>query len=201
MAELRYGVLGGSFDPPHYGHLVLAETARVQLALDRVLFVPAGQPPHKPPLALSPPEDRVALVTAAIAGNAAFELARVDLDRPGPHYTVDMLARLRAQHSDVATWYFLMGEDSLHEFAQWHTPDAILAQVILAVMPRDEGPGDLDEVYVRFPVLRTRLVWLDAPRIQISATALRRRAREGLPLRYLTPPDVVAYIAQHRLYL
>ncbi len=197
----RLGVFGGSFDPPHYGHLALAETARVQLSLDGVLFVPAGQPPHKRGHPMSAPEHRAALVEAAIADNPAFALSRVDLDRPGPHFTVDMLRLLRDQFPDVGAWFFLMGEDSLRDLPQWYQADAILRQVTLAVMPRLGARADVAALTAALPRLSERLVWLDVPPVHFAATDLRRRVRAGLPLRYLVPPDVEAYIERHQLYL
>ncbi|MGB9775659.1 MAG: nicotinate-nucleotide adenylyltransferase [Anaerolineae bacterium] len=196
---LRLGVLGGTFDPPHYGHLALAETARVQLGLARVLFVPAGDPPHKPGYPLSPAVHRAAMVKAAIADNPAFVLSRVDLDRPGPHYTVDMLALLRGMWGG-AEFYFLMGSDSLAEFLTWHDPAGIIRQATLAVMERPGGIPDMAALEREIPGIGERLVWLDAPRLDLSATDLRRRVREGLPIRYLVPPAVEVYIREHHLY-
>lgn len=199
-AGRRYGILGGTFDPPHYGHLALAETARVQLRLERVLFVPAGRPPHKEREVLTPSEDRAALVRAAIADNPTFALSRVDLDRPGPHYTAETLDLLRGAHPDVGRWYFLMGEDSLHDLPLWHDPEQILARAWLGVMPRSGKRADVARLSEALPQLAARLVWLDVPPVNFSATDLRRRQREGLPLRYLVPPGVVAEIAARRLY-
>ncbi len=196
----RIGVFGGSFDPPHYGHLALAETARVQLRLDRVLFVPAGQPPHKRDQALSAPEARAELVQAAIGDNSDFALSRVDLDRPGPHYTVDMLAQLCPQFPDAAAWFLLIGEDSLYDLPTWFHPEAILQRVTLAVMPRRGKIADVEALAARLPALKERLTWLDAPPLDVSATELRRRVQAGLPLRYLVPPAVEDYIRRHRLY-
>ena len=200
MNTSRFGILGGSFDPPHYGHLALAETARVQLGLSRVLFVPAGTPPHKRNRPMSSAEDRAAMTAAAIADNPAFELSRVDLERPGPHYTVEMLALLRAQYPHVDTWFFLLGEDALHDLPVWRDPQGILEQASLAVMPRAGQRVDPAELIAALPLLADRLVWLDVPPVQYSATDLRRRVREGLPLRYLVPPPVGAYIHEHGLY-
>lgn len=193
------GVLGGTFDPPHYGHLVLAETARVLLRLDRVLFVPAGQPPHKPNQPIASSRRRVAMVEAALADNPAFALSRVDLERPGPHYTVDMLALLAQRHPG-AELYFLMGGDSLAEFLAWRDPAGIVRWARLAVMQRSGWEADLAVLQHAIPGLRERLAWLDVPRLDISSTDLRRRVRAGLPLRYLVPPQVEAYIREHRLY-
>ena len=198
--SLRFGVLGGSFDPPHYGHLALAETARVQLQLARVLFVPAGEPPHKTDVDLSPIAKRVALVQAAIADNGAFALSRVDVDRAGPHYTVDMLRLLRAEFPQVTDWFLLLGEDSLHDFLSWRAPEEILELAELAVMRRPEKPAPLETLQERLPTLERRLTWLDVPPLHLSATELRRRVREGLPLRYLVPLPVEVLIRKHQLY-
>lgn len=200
MIPLACGILGGSFDPPHYGHLALAETARAQLGLARVLFVPAGAPPHKRDVALSSVEERVAMVRLAVADNAAFEVSCIDAARPGPDYTADTLALVAGQHPEVARWYFLMGEDSLRDFLSWRDPAAILERATLAVMPRGEPPADVDALVARLPQLAERLVWLDVPPIDYAATDLRRRARRGLPLRYLVPPAVAAYIRERALY-
>ena len=197
---VRFGVLGGSFDPPHYGHLALAETARVQLQLARVLFVPAGEPPHKTDVKLSPIAKRVALVQAAIADNGSFALSRVDVDRAGPHYTVDMLRLLRTEFPQVTDWFLLLGEDSLHDFLSWRAPEEILDLAELAVMRRPEKPAPLETLQERLPTLERRLTWLDVPPLHLSATELRRRVREGLPLRYLIPLPVEVLIRKHQLY-
>ncbi len=197
---IAYGILGGTFDPPHYGHLALAETARVQLRLERVLFVPAGRPPHKQARDISAAELRYELVHAAIADNSAFALSRVDLDRPGPHYTVEMIRLLRAQFPRVNHWYFLMGEDSFQHLPTWHDADGILRQVSVAVMPRAGVRADLPRLYLRFPTLRDKLVWLDVPPVHFSASDLRRRVKVGLPLRYLVPPAVEELIRLRQLY-
>ena len=196
---LRLGVLGGTFDPPHYGHLALAENGRVQLRLDRVLFVPARQPPHKPSRPITPAHHRVAMVEAAIADNPAFLLSRVDLDRTGPHYTVETLALLQQEYPG-AELYFLMGGDSLAEFLTWRDPAGIVRQARLGVMRRPGYEPDLAALERMVPGIRERLVWLDVPRLDISASDLRRRVREGLPLRYLVPPTVEAYIRRQHLY-
>jgi len=196
---LRLGVIGGTFDPPHYGHLALAENGRVQLGLDRVLFVLAGQPPHKSGRPIAPAHHRVAMVEAAIADNSAFVLSRIDLDRPGPHYTVGMLALLRREYPEAAL-FFLVGEDSLAQFLTWRDPAGIVRQARLAVMQRSGYEPDLEMLEQAVQGIRERMVWLDAPYLDIAASDLRRRVREGLPLRYLVPPPVEAYILRHRLY-
>jgi len=198
LAE-RLGVIGGTFDPPHYGHLVLAENARVQLDLDTVLFAPAGEPPHKPDEPISPVRHRAAMVEAVVADNAAFALSPVDLDRPGPHFTVDMLAILREAYPEAAL-YFVMGGDSLAQFLSWRDPAGIVEQAHLAVMRRPGWEADVAELEGRLPDVRERLTWLDAPYLELSGTDLRRRVREGLPIRYLVPPSVREYVVEHALY-
>jgi nicotinate-nucleotide adenylyltransferase len=195
----RLGVIGGTFDPPHYGHLVLAENARAQLALDAVLFVPAGQPPHKPASPVTPPHHRMAMVKAAIASNPTFTLSRVDIDRPGPHYTVDMLRILTSVYPGAAL-FFLIGGDSLAEFASWRNPSGIVKQAQLVVMERPGWEADLASLAEAITGIRDRLTSLDAPYLKISGRDLRRRVRAGLPIRYLVPPAVERYIARHDLY-
>jgi nicotinate-nucleotide adenylyltransferase len=192
-------VIGGTFDPPHYAHLVLAENGLAQLALDRVLFVPAGQPPHKPERPITPAHHRLAMLEAALADNGGFCLSRIDVDRPGPHYTVDMLRIVKETYPE-ATCFFLMGGDSLAEFGTWRDPSGILEQAQLAVMKRPGWEADLASLSERLPDIGRRLVWLDAPHLEISGTDLRRRAAEGLPIRYLVPPPVEGYVREHALY-
>lgn len=198
--RLRYGVFGGSFDPPHFGHLALAETARVQLNLSRVLFVPAGEPPHKVPTDLSPIATRIALVQAAIADNGGFALSRVDADRPGPHYTVDMLRLLGRDFPEVTSWFLLLGEDSLRDLLTWRAPEEILERAELVVLRRPDRPAKMETLRQRLPILERRLTWLDVPPLHISATELRRRVRVGLPVRYLVPSAVNTLIHEMGLY-
>jgi len=194
------GILGGTFDPPHYGHLALAENARVQLKLDRVLFAPAGQQPLKSGQTPAHTDHRVAMVRTVTADSDAFALSCVDLDRPGPHYTVDTVSLLRDEYQE-ATFYFLLGGDSLAQLLSWRDPAGILEQVRLAVMRRPGYEPDVDELTRALPRLPERLSWLDVPSLDISSTDLRRRVRESLPLRYLTPPQIEVYIQKHRLYV
>lgn len=195
----QVGILGGTFDPPHVAHLVLAETARVQLTLDEVLFVPVGQPPHKVERPITEACHRVGLVEAAIGDHPAFSLSRVDLDRIGPHYTVDMLELLRGMYPGAGL-HLLLGGDSLAEFHTWWDPAGIAARARLAVMVRPGWQVDLTDLEQTVPGIRSRISQLDVPVLGISSTDLRRRVREGLPIRYLVPSPVAAYIRDHRLY-
>ncbi len=194
----RIGILGGTFDPPHYGHLILAELAVGSLNLDRVLFVPAADPPHKGALRSSA-EHRAALVERAIAGNPRFALSRVDLDRPGPHYSVEMVRLLQAEHP-AATFIFLIGGDSLRDLPTWSRPGELIRLARLGVMRRPGSAPDLAQLEREIPGIRARVDWIDAPQIEISASALAQRVRAGLSIRYQTPDAVRAYIDAHRLY-
>jgi len=199
VESLRLGVLGGTFDPPHVAHLVLADTARVQLALDRVLFVPVGRPPHKRVRPITEARHRVALVEAAIRDHPAFSLSRADLDRTGPHYTVDML-ELLGQEYPGASLHLLLGGDSLAEFRGWWDPAGIVARARLAVMARPGWRIDVSALERTMPGIRSRILQLDVPALGISSTDLRRRVRAGLPIRYLVPGPVAAYVHEQRLY-
>lgn len=195
----RLGLLGGTFDPPHYGHLVLAEQARIQLGLDRVLFLPAAQPPHKPAAEVTPIEHRLNMLARAIAGNPFFEISRADIDRPGPHYTADLLMMLREQHPE-ATFFFLMGADSLVDLPRWRDPHRLIRMTWLAVMPRPGYVVHMPLLEQALPGIGERIVWLDAPFLDIASHDLRRRVRSGGSIRYLVPPEVEAYIYAHGLY-
>lgn len=197
---MRIGIYGGTFDPPHLGHLILAETAADTLALDRVLFVPAADPPHKAASTIrTPARHRYEMVTAAIRGNPRFALSRIDMDRPGPHYSVDMVRLLRDQQPDAA-FYFLIGGDSLRDLPTWSRPNELIALATLAVMRRPGSAPDLNILERDIPGLRRRVVWLDAPLIEISATQVAYQIAAGRSVRYRVPDSVRAYIAAHDLY-
>jgi nicotinate-nucleotide adenylyltransferase len=196
---MRLGVLGGTFDPPHYGHLILAEQARDQLRLDSVWWVPAADQPLKRSIVVASVEHRLKMVSQAIAHNPFFALSRLDVDRPGPHYTVDMLALLRGQQPDAAL-FLLLGADSLRDLQVWRDPARLTeyAYLVAAHRPGVEfAPADLDQVV---PDWREKLILLDAPSIDISAREIRRRVGEGRSIRYLLPEAVAHIIRQHQLY-
>jgi len=197
---VRVGVLGGTFDPVHWGHLLLAEQARDQLSLDRVLFVPAGLPWRKLQRPLSPVGQRVEMVRLALEGTP-FELSLLEAERPGPSYTADTLEQLRAM-LPAAELYFVMGHDALLDLPEWHRPQDILRLATLAVALRPDRSGEegLAQVARRLPGVRERVVWLAMPLVGISGSDIRQRVREGRSIRYLVPPAVEDYIHRHRLY-
>lgn len=197
---MRIGILGGTFDPIHYGHLILAEEAWASLDLERVLFVPARQPPHKLGQPSSPAADRLEMVRLSIAGNPHFEISEVDLKRPGPSYTVDTLAALQQALGPQAELYFLMGLDSLANLLTWHDPAGIVARAHLAVARRPGYEVDMQGLESALPGITARTHFLEIPDIGISSHDLRRRVREGRPIRYQVPEEVEAYIRARGLY-
>lgn len=198
---MKLGILGGTFDPIHYGHLVVAEECRARLGLDVVLFIPAGQPPHKRGRIVSPAEHRVEMVRLAIASNPGFELSRIEVDRVGPSYTVDTLARLREEYGPSTRLYFVVGMDALAEILTWHQPARLLSlcQVVAVTRP---GFADFDLAALEsaIPDARRRICVLAAPELRISSSDLRRRVARGLPIKYQVPEPVEEYVYRHGLY-
>lgn len=197
---MRVGVFGGTFDPIHIGHLVSAEEARVELKLERVVFVPAGLPPHKLDHVMSPVGHRLAMVELAIASNPHFAVSRVDIDRFGPCYTVDTIELLRDEWGPGVEIYFIMGSDSLLDILTWHNPRRLIRLCRFAVVSRPGYQVDLDELDTLLPGLASRVQILDAPELAISSTDIQRRVREGLSIKYQVPEAVEDYIYQHGLY-
>jgi nicotinate-nucleotide adenylyltransferase len=196
----RLGVFGGSFDPVHHGHLIAAEEARHVLGLERVLFVPAAAPPHKAGDSMAHQRHRVAMLELAIAANPGFALHRVDLDRPGPHFTVDMLGLLAAEAGPEAELYFILGADSLQELPSWRDPAGILARARLALVDRPGYEPDLAALAAALPALASRLVHVPIPLLGLAASDIERRVRAGRPIRYQVPEAVAAYIRANGLY-
>lgn len=197
---MRIGILGGTFDPVHYGHLVAGEEALRALDLERVLFVPAARPPHKG--GVSPARHRLAMLRLAIADNPGFELSTVDLDRPGFSYTVDTITLLQRQLGNDAELHFILGEDALADLPTWHDPERLLAMCQLVAVNR---PGyhsfSLRLLERQLPGVERRVRSVRIPELHIWSTELRARVASGLSIRYLVPDPVLAYIRQHRLYL
>jgi len=202
MAEQKIGILGGTFDPVHYGHLVAAEDLRQKLGLEEVLFVPAGQPWLKEGMDISRAEHRLEMVLLATASNPHFNVSTVELERPGPTYSVDTIIELKASLSARAELYFMVGYDALAELPRWKEPARLLelCQVVGFGRPGHEEI-DLHELDAAVPGASERIMVVDVPQIDISATDIRRRVARGLSIRYLVPEEVERYIAQNGLYL
>lgn len=197
---MRLGILGGTFDPIHNGHLVIAEECRHRLQLDRVLFVPASQPPHKRGRAISPAVHRLAMVEQGIAGNPAFSVSHVELERTGPSYSVDTLALFRREAGDGADLFFIVGLDALPDLLTWHQPRRILELATLAAVTRPGFAFDLSHIVRQIPNAAERIVYVPAPAMDVSSTGLRQRVAAGLPIRYQVPDGVERYIREQGLY-
>ncbi|GAC1364510.1 MAG: nicotinate-nucleotide adenylyltransferase [Actinomycetota bacterium] len=190
----RVGIMGGTFDPVHIGHLVCAEEARCQFRLDEVIFVPAGQPWQK--RQVTDPEDRYLLTVLATADNPCFSVSRLEIDRHGPTYTLETLRTLSDFHHDQADLFFITGADAVLEILTWKDPEALLetASFIAATRPGyDLGRLDLGRFDGRVSVM-------EIPALAISSTDIRHRIRNGHPIQYLVHPPVADYIAQRGLY-
>ena len=199
MARL-IGVLGGTFDPPHIGHLTLAEFGRRNLDLHRVLWVVTAVPPHKPVEPITPIEYRTAMVQAAIVDIPYFEFSRVDIDRPGPHFAVDTLRWLVKRHQGDNLIY-LMGADSLNDLSRWHDPEGFLESCTkLGVMERPGVVVDMHALEVDLPGISKKVHLFDAPLVECSASDIRRRVSEGEPFRHLVPTEVAEIIVNKGLY-
>lgn len=193
---MNLGIFGGTFDPIHHGHLLVAETAREELCLDRVWFLLTPLPPHKQRLELTPWQHRLAMLQIALDSHPAFEISTLELQRPGPSYTIDTLRALK-QCSELAhaQFYLIIGRDSLTNFHTWREPEAILQLARLVVYPRVEKPGQLE------PILPADYHHLHAPVFDISSSEIRRRVKENRSIRFLVPEGIRNYIETHRLYV
>ena len=197
---MKLGVLGGTFDPIHLGHLAAAEAARSALALDRVLFVPAGDPWLKAGATISAGEHRLAMVRAAIEGVDAYEASTVEVDRPGPTYTEVTLAQLQETYGPATELHFIVGADTVNDLARWHAPAEVLARCTLVVMGRPaQGELDLQSLDRIANGSAERAVAVDLD-MEVSATEIRRRAAAGESLAGLVPDAVERYIREHQLY-
>jgi nicotinate-nucleotide adenylyltransferase len=196
----RVGLLGGSFDPIHLGHLHIARQARQRLDLDRVVFVPAGRPPHKPAQALTGSEHRYEMVCLALDGEPQFSVSRIDLDRPGPCYSVDTVRLLQERWGPETRIYFLIGADSLADLPRWYRPRQLLELCQVVAVGRPGYRVDLAALERRLAGAPPVILLDDVPQVDVSATHIRRLVAEGRSIKGLVPPAVAAYITAHGLY-
>ncbi len=204
MTGSRIGVLGGTFDPIHLGHLIVAENIREKLGLKEVLFIPAGQPwlklrEEKP---ISAAEHRLAMVRLAVASNRYFKVSTMEIDRPGLSYSIDTVLELKSKLGAGAEIYFIVGPDALAEFPKWKEPARLLeiCQVVGMGRPAHKRV-DLRNLESSVPGASKRIMSVDVPQIDISSTDIRKRVAQGLSIRYLVPEAVEKYIQKHRLYM
>ena len=202
VVKVKVGILGGTFDPIHRGHLAIAESARIKMGLDVVYFVPAARTPLKDSGAILAAEHRVKMVRLAIADYTCFKLSTIEIDRPGPSFTVDTIAELRDRLGDENELYFIIGWDSLIQFSKWREPARIIQMCRLVAVPRlGYSLPDKKSLEAATPGISKRLTILDEPKIDISATEIRRMAKRGESISNLVPEPVEEYIKQHKLYV
>ena len=199
---MNIGVLGGTFDPIHNAHIVVAEEARAALNLAEILFVPAGQPQLKENTPISAAAHRVEMVRLALADKPYFRLSTMEIERGGPSYTVDTIAELQAGFGAGNELFLILGWDSLAELPKWREPSRLIAMCRLVVAPR---PGysrpELNALETVIPGISQRVTIMDKPEIDISASDIRNRVAQGLSIRHLVPEPVNRYIKQHELYI
>jgi nicotinate-nucleotide adenylyltransferase len=199
---MKIGVLGGTFDPIHLAHLAVAGAVKAELDLAEVVFMPAGQPWLKANNYISAAEHRVQMVRLAIAGKSYFRLSTMEIDRPGPSYTVDTMAELRGQIGTEDELYFILGWDNLAELPRWREPARLIQLCYLVAVPRPGYPiPELTKLGKDIPGLSKRVIVMDKPQLDISATEIRERLSRGKPINDLVPKVVAEYIRRHGLYL
>lgn len=198
---MNIGVLGGTFDPIHMGHLLVAEEAKARLNLAEVLFVPAGLPWLRGNSPVAAAEDRVHMVRLAIDDKPYFRLSMIEIERSGPSYAVDTIAELKGQLGAENELYFILGWDSLVELPQWQDPSWLIKLCRLVAVPRvGRSAPDLKSMEAAIPGLEDRVILLDKPRVDISASGIRDQVARGLPIDHLVPEPVERYIREQGLY-
>ena len=199
---MKIGILGGTFDPIHIGHLIVTEEVRAQLGLAEILFVPAGRPWLKMGAPVSAAEHRVQMVRLAISDKPYFKLSTIEVERAGPTYTVDTIAELRAQSGSKDEFFFILGWDNLSQLPRWHEPVRLIKMCHLVAVPRVGYPlPNLDSLEAVIPGLTQATILLDKPHIDINASEIRNRVAQDLSISRLAPEPVERYIKEHRLYL
>ena len=198
---MKIGLLGGTFDPIHMGHLIIAEEVRLKLALDEVLFIPAGQPWLKSERRVAPGEHRLEMLKLAIGPNPHFKVSTIELERPSPSYSVDTVSALQDELGAEVELYFIIGFDALAELPIWKEPSRLLGLCQIVAVGRP-GYAELDwrSLEQSIPGISSRVVVVDVPQIDISSTQIRERVAEGLSISHLVPEAVERYILKHRLY-
>ena len=198
---MRVGILGGTFDPIHLGHLLIAENARTGLDLEEVVFIPTGQPWIRPDVAVSPSNHRMNMVRIAIASNPFFRASSLEIDRPGSTYTVDTLEKLHREAGEGDSFFFILGVDALEEFPRWKEPGKVLELCTLVPAKRPGwGDPDMGPMNSVDSSAAQKVLMLEAPAIDISGTEIRRRVARGLSVRYQVPGEVERYMHHYGLY-
>ena len=197
---MRTGIFGGTFDPPHLSHLILAEEAMHQMDLERLLFVLTPDPPHKQDQLITSSAERLLMLEAAIGDNSKFEISRVEINRPGPHYSVDTV-RLLQKEFPTAQLIYLMGGDTLGFLPGWSRPEEFIkACYQIGVMRRPDDKVDLAAIELELPGVSEKVQFIEAPLLEIASHQIRRRVAEGRPYRYYVSPAVVEVIKDRGIY-
>jgi len=198
----KIGLMGGTFDPIHHGHLLMAEAVREQYGLDKVLFIPSSQPPHKQGRKVAPAHARLLMTEMAVLGNRYFEVSQIELHRQGPSYSVDTLRELHSLHGGEAEFYFITGADAINELATWHEAGELLRLCHFIAATRQGCALDLPRLRRELgeSVVEERIHELSTPELEISSTDIRARIRDGHSIKYLVPAAVEAFICKKGLY-
>jgi len=198
---MKIGVLGGTFDPIHNGHLAIAEDARAYLNLNEVIFLPAGQPWMKSDRSISPARHRTAMIALALQSRPYFKTSTIEIEHQGPSYSVNSIAELKTQAVEPTDWYFILGWDNLSKIPQWREPAKLIEMCFLAAVPRPgyERPN-MKKLEAALPGIAKKVILMDKPRLEISATDIRNKAAQGLPISGLVPEAVEKYIKENGLY-
>ena len=198
---MKIGVLGGTFDPIHNGHLAIAEEARAYLNLNEVIFLPAGQPWMKSDRSISPARHRTAMIALALQSRPYFKTSTIEIEHQGPSYSVNSIAELKAQAVEPTDWYFILGWDNLSKIPQWREPAKLIEMCFLAAVPRPgyERPN-MKKLEAALPGISKKVILMDKPRLEISATDIRNKVAQGLPISGLVPQVVEEYIKENGLY-
>jgi nicotinate-nucleotide adenylyltransferase len=198
---MKIGVLGGTFDPVHNGHLAIAEEARSYLNLNEVIFLPAGQPWMKSDRSISPARNRTAMLALALQSRPYFKSSTIEIEHQGPSYSVNSIAELKAQAVEPTDWYFILGWDNLAKIPQWKEPAKLIEMCFLVAVPRPgyERPN-MKKLEAALPGISKKVILMDKPRLEISATDIRNKVAQGLPISGLVPQVVEEYIKENGLY-
>lgn len=198
---MNVGVLGGTFDPVHNGHLIVAEEAKARLNLVEVIFVPAGQPWLKTDRPITPAKPRLQMLRLALAEKSYFKLSTMEIERAGPSYTIDTIIELQGQPNAADELFFILGQDNLVQLPQWRDAPQLIQKCYLVAAPRPGSPRpDLKALEASIPGISQRVMLLDEPHVDVSASAIRDRVARGLSVRHLVPEPVNRYIKENGLY-
>ncbi len=199
---MNVGILGGTFDPVHNGHLIVAEVARKQFNLNEVLFIPAGQPWLKVERTITPAKQRLEMLRLALDNKPHFRISEMEIKRPGPTYTIDTIKALKKRFKAEGELFFILGQDSLMQLPQWHDASNLikLCYLVAAARPGVKKP-DMKALEAKIPGIKQRVVLMKEPMVDISASDVRERVARGLSVRHLVPEPVNRYIKEHKLYV